>query len=494
MSNNLLHLLHRCIFSTIQLGTFDERPIVATDETLDKIVTFLAQSENGISSLILAEQFLAFKGANEKMADMLVNTILKKSPLAWKGESGLWFAKAVSSPLISQSSFLICYPLLSNDRRSIIQIALIKLTGDDHELLYSTRLESTEESLIIRGEKVVCVLHESFPQIVSLFREQRLIFPASYEQRILLKYLLDAGFSIPDDALLLSHLFKMAKIPMTGKNGGVESLAKEYIEVPQEPVTAADFAELTASLAEYCITKIQESGAITTDQFDEQENRETLRANWTRAQFTLEHILELENRPGVYGYLDQVGNYIYIGKGANVRTRLLTYFRESDESPTKLLQLRDQAVTFTCHYCGNELESLILESRLIRKYAPLLNTQVDLHITDSTDPVPPGIYLLPAQTEEQCYTLWYNGKGSVTAKTLNRSEPIPFTAAELESFFFTATQTEPSQETLIARRWLRPRFASVNRIDTESVENSEEMVAILAEALLQVEDSETIYR
>jgi len=466
---------------------------VAANDTLDKITHFLAQSEQGVPSLTIAEQFLAFKGANEKMAEMLVSTILKKSPIVWN-DSGLWFAKAISSPLISQQPFLICYPLLSIDRRSIIQIALVTLTGEEQEIIFSARLDSTDESLIIRGEKVVSSLHESFPQLIAHFRNNRLVFPASYEQRILLKYLLDAGFTIPDDALLLSHLFKMANIPMTGKSGGIESLAKEYISIDREPTNAADYAMIVANLTEFCLTKIQENGAITVNQFAQTENAETLRAHWEKAQFDLSHFLALENRSGVYGFLDSAGTYIYVGKGANVRSRLLTYFRESDESPAKLLKLRQEAVTFTCHYCGNELEALILESRLIKKYNSPLNTQVDLHESSPNDPVPAGIYLLPAQAEENCYTLWYNGKGAVTAKTISRTEPLPFTAEEIESFFVNAVSIEPSQETLIARRWLTPRYGSINRIDTESAENSEEILSILAEALLQTDEDSTLYR
>jgi len=467
---------------------------VASDETLDKIITHIARIETGCSSLQIAELFLAFKGANEKMAELLVSTILKKSPLAWKDDLGLWHAQTVSSPLLSQEPFLICYPLLSLDRRSIIQIALLKLVGEDQEILFSTRLESADEDLFIRGEKVVGSLRDSFPQLIHQFRGNRLLFPASYEQRILLKYLLDAGYSIPDDALLLSHLFKMANLSMIGKAGGIESLAKAHIAVDREPITAADFAVLTAEVAQFCLAKIQEQGVFTVDQFAEQENRETLHAYWERAEFTLDHFLALENRPGVYGYLDSEGNYIYIGKGANVRTRLLTYFRESDESPEKLLQLRKQAVKFICHYCGNELESLILESRLLRKYNPPLNTVIDMYDNGESDSIPAGIYLLDAQSEENCYTLWYNGKGTISARSISRTDALPFAPSELEQFFFNAETSAPTQEMLIARRWLRPRFASINRIESDSVENSEEMHLLLAEALLQTEDEETIYR
>lgn len=467
---------------------------MAADETLEKIVTYLSEHDEGTDSSFIGEKFLALKGGNPAVTKMMVAAVMKKSPLAWCDEKGLWFAKSVSSPLIMNEPFLICTPLLSNDRRSIIQLSLIKVEGDDQELLCSYRLRESDELLIERGEKVVDTLEEAFATFLPQLRKGRVLFASQYEQRLLLKYLLDAGFSLPENLLLLSHIFRMSDTPMTGRGEGLVGLAQSLIPVEKEPVTAVDQGRLCAELVIALFQKMQESGVATLDQFAQKETEETLHAVWQKAQFSLDDFRALNEQPGVYGYQDGHGNYIYVGKGTNVRNRLISYFRYSDESPAKLLKLREEAVTFACHYCGNELEAIILESRLIKKYNPPYNTQVDIHPPkEGFSAIPAGIYMLPAQSDEQCYTLWYNGKGKVVTKTVNRMEP-GFSPEELESFFYRGGQEEPTQEIYLIERWLRPRLGTIDRVDAESCENGEQLTQIGTEALLVYSGEVSIYR
>lgn len=467
---------------------------MAADETLEKIVSYLSEHDEGTDSVFIGEKFLALKGGNPAVTNMMVSAVLKKSPLAFCNEKGLWFAKSVNSPLIMNEPFLICTPLLSNDRRTIIQLSLIKVEGEDQELLCSYRLRETDEILIERGEKVVDSLEEAFPTFIPQLRKGRVLFNSQYEQRLLLKYLLDAGFSLPENCLLLSHIFRMSGTPMSGRSEGLIGLAQSQITIEKDPVTAVDQGRLCADLIIFLFQKMQNSGVATLDQFNTLETEETLHAVWQKAQFTLEDFRALNELPGVYGYQDVQGNYIYVGKGANVRSRLISYFRYSDESPAKLLKLREEAVTFTCHYCGNELEAIILESRLIKKYNPPYNTQVDIHPPkEGFSAIPAGIYLLPAQSDEQCYTLWYNGNGKVVTKTVNRMEP-GFSAEELDSFFYKSAQEEPTQELYLIERWLRPRLGSIDRIDVESCENGEQLEQIATEALLVYSGDVSIYR
>ncbi len=467
---------------------------MAADETVEKIIAFLNENEEGVRSTVIAEQFLALKGANDIMASMMVDAVLKKSPLTSKN-NGLWFAKQVDSPLIMNSPFLICIPMLSIDKRSIIQVSLIKIEGEEKEQLCSFRVTGSDDLLMTRGEVIVESLEKGFPELQRQLSKGRLLFANQYEQRLLLKYLLSAGYSLPDDLLLLSHLYRMAGQPMTGKSSGVVALASEIVTIEKEPVTATEYAELCGDLVFALFGKMQEDSIATINQFSECEKQKTLKAEWAKAKFTLEDIQELEERPGVYGYQNDSGNYIYVGKGANVRTRLTTYFRNSKESPAKLLQLREESVTYTCHYTGNELEAIILESRLISKYSPKLNTQVNTHaLKGEYRPVPAGMYLLSAQTEDECYTVWINGKGKQAARTVNRLNTLPFKNSDLDDFFFGDETVEPSVEALLSERWLRPRLTELDRVDSDACENGEQLLSLLQEALQSSVGDGTIFR
>ena len=86
-------------------------------------------------------------------------------------------------------------------------------------------------------------------------------------------------------------------------------------------------------------------------------------------------IAGLTRRPGVYQMRDGGGKVIYIGKAANLRNRVRSYFRGSALNARSLAMLNKVAgieVTVT----DNETEALLLEQSLIKKYRPPYNIQL----------------------------------------------------------------------------------------------------------------------
>jgi len=77
-------------------------------------------------------------------------------------------------------------------------------------------------------------------------------------------------------------------------------------------------------------------------------------------------------RPGVYRMFDERGTVIYVGKAANLRNRLGSYFR-SDPGSTKtrimVSHIADVQVTVT----HTEAEALLLEHTLIKEHRPRYN-------------------------------------------------------------------------------------------------------------------------
>lgn len=80
-------------------------------------------------------------------------------------------------------------------------------------------------------------------------------------------------------------------------------------------------------------------------------------------------------RPGVYIYRDRFGEVIYIGKAANLRRRMSQYFQPSrrQTADPKTRSLLNSIWTWEFHEVKNTDEALILESRLIKDYAPRYN-------------------------------------------------------------------------------------------------------------------------
>ncbi|MEK9175802.1 MAG: GIY-YIG nuclease family protein, partial [Patescibacteria group bacterium] len=75
--------------------------------------------------------------------------------------------------------------------------------------------------------------------------------------------------------------------------------------------------------------------------------------------------------PGIYYFKNSRGVILYIGKAGNLRARLKFYFAKNIPIKTKVL-LRE-ATELSWKILGSEIEALIRESELIKKYKPKYN-------------------------------------------------------------------------------------------------------------------------
>lgn len=91
----------------------------------------------------------------------------------------------------------------------------------------------------------------------------------------------------------------------------------------------------------------------------------------------------LPKTPGVYIYRNLSGEIIYVGKSIDLKNRVSSYFRP----PDKLLPKTAKLVTEICKIeyitVETEVESLLLEANLIKKYQPRYN----IVIKDDTSPL-----------------------------------------------------------------------------------------------------------
>ena len=86
-----------------------------------------------------------------------------------------------------------------------------------------------------------------------------------------------------------------------------------------------------------------------------------------------ENLKKLPDTPGVYMHKDSLGQVIYVGKAVSLRNRVRQYFQSYGKSTPKLRALTDQIAEFEYITCGSEMEALILECNLIKKYQPKYN-------------------------------------------------------------------------------------------------------------------------
>jgi len=81
----------------------------------------------------------------------------------------------------------------------------------------------------------------------------------------------------------------------------------------------------------------------------------------------------LPNKPGVYLMHDQSGRVIYVGKAKNLNNRVHSYFRSSGRQSVKVEALVSHVEDIETIMTDSEIEALILECNLIKKFKPRYN-------------------------------------------------------------------------------------------------------------------------
>lgn len=77
--------------------------------------------------------------------------------------------------------------------------------------------------------------------------------------------------------------------------------------------------------------------------------------------------------PGCYFYKDASGRILYVGKAADLRKRLASYFRDDAALSPKTRSMLRQAESIDTLTTGTEKEALLLEAGLIKKHRPRYN-------------------------------------------------------------------------------------------------------------------------
>jgi len=84
-----------------------------------------------------------------------------------------------------------------------------------------------------------------------------------------------------------------------------------------------------------------------------------------------EKLRKLPKEPGVYLYRNKLGRIIYVGKAVNLKNRVSSYF--IGEHDIKTEELLKNITDLEWIVAGSEIEALILEAELIKRYKPKFN-------------------------------------------------------------------------------------------------------------------------
>lgn len=83
----------------------------------------------------------------------------------------------------------------------------------------------------------------------------------------------------------------------------------------------------------------------------------------------------MPREPGIYFFIDEKGDVLYVGKAKNLKSRVSSYFsKQVTGEKTKLLVKKIEKIKIV--KVASEFESLLLEANLIKKYSPFYNVRL----------------------------------------------------------------------------------------------------------------------
>jgi len=94
------------------------------------------------------------------------------------------------------------------------------------------------------------------------------------------------------------------------------------------------------------------------------------------ATYIAEQIRGLPNSPGVYLMKDAEGNILYVGKAANLRHRVSSYFGAGQKPMPKLQRMVSKVNDLDYFVTASEQEALVLELNLIKRHHPRYNVRL----------------------------------------------------------------------------------------------------------------------
>ncbi len=87
-------------------------------------------------------------------------------------------------------------------------------------------------------------------------------------------------------------------------------------------------------------------------------------------------LAQIPDAPGIYMMLDKNGDVLYIGKAVSLRSRVRSYFQESAAHHVRTMAMVERVVDVRTIVVTNEVEALILEANLIKRYQPPYNVRL----------------------------------------------------------------------------------------------------------------------
>ena len=265
----------------------------------------------------------------------------------------------------------------SNWQRShIIEIAAIRVEAGEVVDEYKTLLNPgtplpfwiTKLTGITDGDLVDAPFFEDIAHELktvldgAIFIAHNVRFDYSYIKR----QLESSGYKYNPDLLCTVRLSR-ALYPQNKGHSLEKIIARHNIEVESRHRAYAD----TKAIMDFADLAYKEHGHEAFHQaVSKQLKTKSLPPNLDEA-----YMKDVKNTPGVYVFENEFGQAVYVGKSVNLRSRVLSHFN-ADNKFSKEMKISQNTHKLRVIETGDELEALLLESKMIKDLLPVHNRKL----------------------------------------------------------------------------------------------------------------------
>jgi hypothetical protein len=412
----------------------------------EEIIAYLLDHPEGTSSSVLAEIFLKIKNPPATFAHTAISSILSKDKRFFLDDTKRWHAKikAVNqTQLLNNLPLTTVFILCDPQRKShqIYYLALWNILPSPHFLMdiWLTKPNILNQSNDANPGSTpeLSVEHSSIiaKRIGNELKSRVPIFLNGYEQNLLRYALSKEHYHLNEDTMLISEFFQAAELvipqPLTLSN--CTNLLFGINEFNNAFKMGEKFTDCIFEL----IQQLQFKG-VTSREDIENSSIEKIKTLLAGKKFTHEDIASLPETHGVFGFKDKSENFIYIGRAINLKRKILNFFKEIEDSPQKLKNLLHDFLSISTYQCNNELESIIYEHRLNKKYSLPTSAKATATGNDFDNETIPNCLVMAAHLhKDKIVTFWVKRKQKILIKTLEKdfNDENKLTE-ELELFFY----------------------------------------------------------
>ncbi|UXR65518.1 GIY-YIG nuclease family protein [Bdellovibrio bacteriovorus] len=154
---------------------------------------------------------------------------------------------------------------------------------------------------------------------------------------------------------------------------GIKGLAGYFGHASGEFKRGSSHVEATQVIWNQLLNELEKQQIATLDELNIWLNQEAPKKTKYEYPMPKEKRLNLPKVPGVYRYLSQWGEILYVGKATSLHDRVNSYFRGQKGRDSFKLEMLTQAYDLIVTPCRTPLEAALLETDEIKKHNPRYN-------------------------------------------------------------------------------------------------------------------------